>query len=111
MKNKNSHCESAYSSVSARIIDQLEKEGMKKEQIGRAMGLSRSFISLVKNQRRSLTMDRLKRLEKSLNRPLPLLLLQAMKEKSVTKELMPQYKQMRRILKKGAEDRKLSWKL
>jgi transcriptional regulator with XRE-family HTH domain len=111
-QNKKARSTPVDSLLSARIVTFLEEnEGLSKKEIGDAMGLCRSYISLVKNRQRSLTLDRLKRLEEYLRRPLPLLLIQAMETEAVPHELKSQYALLRRILRKGVEERELSWKV
>ena len=90
-------------SLSADIVRQLQQEGMTLKQIGHLVGLSESYVSYVRKGVRSFTVARLRKLEKALNRPLPLLLLQALHEHSVPKGLRPQYEALRQSLAKSAE--------
>ena len=112
MKDMDLHSEYVDSALSANIVGRLQKEGKTLKQIGNMMGgLSHSYISLVKSRRRNLTMAHLKMLEEALNRPLPLLFLQAIEEEYIPKNLRTQYRLLKKILKQGAQERELSWKL
>jgi transcriptional regulator with XRE-family HTH domain len=77
------------------------------KQIGASMGVSESFISLVKKGARSFTIARLTRLEQSLNKPLPLIFLAAIDRESVPKELKPQYELLKEALHKSVQLRKM----
>lgn len=94
-------------SLSSSIIRNLQKqENMTLKQIGQLMNLSESFMSYVRNGTRSLTMARLRMLEKSLKRPLPLLFLEAVDKNSIPKSLQPQYKLLQQALNKSRQLRK-----
>ncbi|HUT46857.1 MAG TPA: helix-turn-helix transcriptional regulator [Sedimentisphaerales bacterium] len=84
-------------SASSAIVVQLHKEGFSQKRIADSMGVSESFISHVKQGRRSLTINRLSKLEESLETPLPLLFLKALDEKSIPKALRSQYKLLRQV--------------
>lgn len=89
----------ADSSLSAAIVKQLQQEGMTLKEIGDMMGgLSHAFISQVKNGKKNFTMARLEKLEIALDRPLPMLLLQAVEKVPRPKELEKSYKNLRKKL-------------
>ena len=61
-------------------------------------GVSESYVSLVKKGSRNFTVDRLQKLEESLNLPLPLLLLESIDITKVPSELQAKYNELRQIL-------------
>src|SRR4051794_22505037 len=63
------------SSLSARVIQFLRRRGHSQARIARMLGVSESFISLVKSKERSLTLDHIERLATSLAIPLGALML------------------------------------
>ena len=85
--------------ISAKIILQLQKNGMTLKQIGSIMGLSESYISYVKQGKRNLTIERLRKLEKDLKKPLPLIFLEATEGNLIPNELKNQYVKIRQVLK------------
>ena len=85
---------------SSAIVTHLLKEGFTLKQIGDLIGLSESFLSYVKKGKRNFTIAHLSGLEKSLKRPLPLLFLETIDEKTIPKELKSQYKALRDVLSK-----------
>ena len=99
--------EHVVTTLSSAIVTYLVKEGLTLKQIGNLIGLSESFISYVKKGTRNFTIAHLGKLEKSLKQPLPLLFLQTIDEKTIPKELKPQYKALRDALTKSAELRKI----
>lgn len=84
--------------VSAAIVEQLQKKGMTLKRIGDLMGLSESTVCRIKNRERSLTIFRLRKLESKLRVPIPVLLLDSIDISSVPKDLKPHYKELRKIL-------------
>lgn len=86
--------------ISAKIIRQLQQDGMTLKQIGELIGRSESFISLVGKGKRSLTINRLLAIEKALGKPLPLMILEASKE-CLSGEMKHQYETLYKILKEA----------
>jgi transcriptional regulator with XRE-family HTH domain len=84
--------------LSSDIVHYLQDEGKTLKEIGILMGLSESYISYVKSGSHKFTETRLKKLEKSLGKPLPLILLQAVNKQKIPKELKPQYEALKKIL-------------
>ena len=111
MSDKETHRNPVDSELPRRIVEVLRGEGKTLKEIGDAMEVSPGFVSLVQSGERSLTMDRLRKLEVSLKRPLPLLFMQAIEDESVPRELKKQYGLLRRILKQAANEDRLSWDL
>ncbi|MDP2910581.1 MAG: hypothetical protein Q8N58_02240 [bacterium] len=79
--------------LSSDIVRFLQKEKrFTLKQIGNLMNLGESFICRVGLQQREFTLKSLLILEKNLNCPLPLLILEARKEESIPSELKLSYK-------------------
>ena len=93
--------------LSQSIVTHLRKKGMTLKQIGDLMGVSESFVSYVKSGDRNFTITRLRKLEKALKQPLPLLFLETVDATSIPKELAPQYEALRKVLHKSAALRKM----
>lgn len=66
--------------------------------IGEKIGLSETFISRVRHGKRNLSLEHLTRIESAYKKPLPVILLEAAKDKNILKELRPFYKFMREML-------------
>ena len=79
----------------------LQSQGMTLRQIADTMGLSESFISRVARKKRSLTIEHLLRLQEAIDKPLPLLLLEATSQDSVPAPLAPLYEKVREVLAAG----------
>ena len=90
-------------SVSADIVEYLQQQGWSLKTIGSMVGVSESFVSRVKQKTRSFTISRLCKLEQKINLPLPLLLLQAIRQESVPKELRSHYQKLQQVLVASAE--------
>ncbi len=80
--------------ISKDIIVLLRSQGMTLKGIGKLIGCTESFISMVGKGQRSLTIDHLAMLEKKLGKPLPILLLESIDPKKVNKQLKPLYSQL-----------------
>ena len=103
MREKRTEIERTISSDIVHFLQ--EKKGLTLKQIGNLMGgLSESFICRVKLQQREFTLKHLLILEKTLNYPLPLLILEARREESIPEELRMQYQVLRVVFLK-------KWKL
>ncbi len=89
--------------LSADLVKHLQSRGMTLRQIADSMGLSESFISRVAHKKRSLTIEHLLRLQEAIDRPLPLLLLEATTPDSVPQQLAPVYEKAREVLAAGLE--------
>jgi transcriptional regulator with XRE-family HTH domain len=87
--------------LSADLVQYLQGQGMTLRQIADAIGLSESFISRVANKQRSLTIEHLLRLQEAIDKPLPLLLLEATSQDSVPGPLVPLYEKAREVLAAG----------
>ncbi len=87
--------------LSADLVKYLQSQGMTLRQIGDTMGLSESFISRVAHKKRSLTIEHLLRLQEAIDKPLPLLLLEATSQDSVPQPLAPLYAKAREVLAAG----------
>jgi transcriptional regulator with XRE-family HTH domain len=72
------------SSTSASLVSYLRGQGKTLRQIGEMVGLSESFISRVAKGDRSFTLDHLSAFERELGEPLPALLLQSMRPRSLS---------------------------
>jgi hypothetical protein len=92
-------------SFSSDVVRYLRRSKTLKE-IGKLIGRGESFISLVGKGERSFTIEHLIALEKSLEKPLPLLILEATQE-SVPEDMKPQYKALKKIIKKSGNMRAL----
>lgn len=90
--------------VSVSIIQYLQKKKqMSLRDIGKLMGLSKSYISRVSNGKKSLTLKRLRKLEEALDCPLPELLLRTLvEEEHVPDGLQSDYADLRKALKISA---------
>jgi transcriptional regulator with XRE-family HTH domain len=87
--------------LSADLVKYLQSQGMTLRQIADTMGLSESFISRVANKKRSLTIEHLLRLQEAIDKPLPLLLLEATSQDSVPQQLVPLYEKAREVFAAG----------
>lgn len=87
-------------SLSAKVVELLQDKKMSLSKIAKLMDLSKSFVSRVAKGERSLTIARLKKLEERLQLPLPLLLLEAVETKSMSKKLKEQYRALRNAVGK-----------
>ena len=87
--------------LSADIVKYLQAQGLTLRRIAEAIGLSESFISRVANKKRSLTIEHLLRLQEAIDKPLPLLLLEATSRDSVPQPLAPLYEKAREVLAGG----------
>lgn len=85
----------------ADLVKHLQSQGMTLRQIADTMGLSESFISRVAHKKRSLTIEHLLRLQEAIDKPLPLLLLEATSQDSVPQPLAPLYEKAREVLAAG----------
>src|SRR2546426_12444667 len=56
--------------LSSRVIEYLRKSGYTQAKIARMLGVSESYISLIKSRERSLTLDHIERLSDMLNMPI-----------------------------------------
>ena len=91
--------------VSADIINYLLKtHKVTMADIVKYTGLSLSAISRIKNGQRSLTLFRLRRLEKELNIPLPILFLEAITSSSMPKDLKAHYRKLKKVLVNSRDD-------
>lgn len=86
----------------SREVVQYLRQRMTLNKIGELIDCTESFVSLVGQGKRNLTINHLIRLEKSLHKPLPLLILEA-SEKSVSKDMRPQYDSLHKILEKAGK--------
>ncbi|MBW8014661.1 MAG: helix-turn-helix transcriptional regulator [Planctomycetes bacterium] len=79
--------------VSRNIVRAIRRgaDKMTYKKIGEMIGCSESYISRVANGERAFTLEHLTLLEKKLNKPLPLLLLEATDIKDVPQEVKPLY--------------------
>ena len=87
--------------LSADLVKYLQSQVMTLRQIADSMGLSESFVSRVANKKRSLTIEHLLRLQEAVDKPLPLLLLEATSQDSVPAPLAPLYEKARKVLAAG----------
>ncbi len=87
--------------LSADLVKYLQAQGMTLRQIAHTMGLSESFISRVAHKKRSLTIEHLWRLQETIDKPLPLLLLEAISQDSVPAPLAPLYEKACEVLAAG----------
>jgi len=87
--------------LSADLVKYLQSQGMTLRQIADTMGLSESFISRVAHKKRSFTIEHLLRLQEAIDKPLPLLLLEATSQDSVPQPLAPLYEKAREVLAAG----------
>ena len=87
--------------LSADLVKYLQSQGMTLRQIADTMGLSESFVSRVAHKKRSLTIEHLLRLQEAIDKPLPLLLLDATSQDSVPAPLAPLYEKAREVLAAG----------
>jgi transcriptional regulator with XRE-family HTH domain len=76
---------------------------MSLSEIGELMDLDKSFVSRVRNGKKNLTIERLKKLERALDFPLPLLLLEAVDQYSIPDGFKPHYEALRKVLIKSAD--------
>ena len=82
------------------IIYLQKKKGKTLRQIGDLMELSEPYIYNVKQGRKRLTLDRLKRLENALGIPIPQILLKSIgiNNKDMSEEIKTQYTKLQQIL-------------
>lgn len=86
--------------VSRNIIRAIRKGANKMtyKKIGEMIGCSESYISRVANGERAFTLEHLTLLEKKLNKPVPLLLLEATNIEDVAPDMKPLYKYMSELM-------------
>ncbi|MBC8146024.1 MAG: helix-turn-helix transcriptional regulator [bacterium] len=87
-----------YRYLSKGVVQMLVKRGLTLTAIAEMAGVTKSFISRVNAGTRSLTLDHLSKLEKTVGEPLPLLLLKSMSLDMVPKELRPLYRQTLKLI-------------
>jgi transcriptional regulator with XRE-family HTH domain len=83
-------------SFSSDIAKCLRDEKRTLKDIGQMIGCSESFMSLVARGKRNFTVDHLIALEKAIDKPLPLLILEASKS-SVPASMKSQYESLKKI--------------
>lgn len=88
-----------YPTVSYDIVRYLQSEGKTLKEIGILMGgLSESFISRVLHKQRSFTLRHLSTLERTLQKPLPLIIAAATRPDSLPKSLRKAYAAFHKIM-------------
>lgn len=87
-----------FENVSSGVVRLLCDRGMNLTEIAELLGVTRSYISRVKNGTRSFTLDHLVTLQRKTGQPLPLLLLQATPASDIPKELKALYRSTEKIL-------------
>jgi transcriptional regulator with XRE-family HTH domain len=75
MRNNRNDRRILSSSLSAKVIDYLVRQGHSQSRIAGMLGVSQSFVSLIRSRERSLTIDHLERLTDELSVPLGAFLL------------------------------------
>jgi transcriptional regulator with XRE-family HTH domain len=75
------------------------------QDIAAHLGVTKSFVSLVKNQKRGLTIDHLRRIELAIGYPLPLLLIESTDVKKLPANLRTMYASTRRLLQQSTSAR------
>lgn len=90
-------------SLSALLIEYLRGQGMTMREIGELIGVSESYISRVASGENNLTIDHLVSLERTLRRPLPLLLLEACRGQNVPAALKSHYERLVAVLSESGE--------
>lgn len=90
--------------ISSEIVKYLRKRRRLNE-ISTMAGLSESFLSHIGKGERTFKLEHLLRLEKALGEPLPLLLLEATDEDSLTEEMRELYRSLRDLLKGSSHPR------
>lgn len=94
--------------LSTEIVKYLSDEmGWSQTRIGREIGTGRSFISRVAGGSRSLTLLHLIRLEKAVQKPLPLLLVQAVDQDRLDERMGRLYSALRDCLEASEQLRAL----
>ena len=94
--------------ISADIVTYLRRhKGLSLAEIGELMGVDKTFVSKVLHGEHSLTLKRLRQLEKAIRMPLPLLLLEAVKSYSIPKELNAEYEALKSVLQLSIDELKL----
>lgn len=78
---------SFYPTVSSNVVNYLCDQGMTQREIARLMNVSASFISRVRNGKRSLTLQHLESLEGILGKPVSIILMEATPAESTPKDL------------------------
>ena len=79
------------------IIEFLhDKVGQTYKQIGKKIGLSESMISRVANGKRALSLERFIKISEAYKIPIPVLLVVAVKEEHIPKQLRPGYEEVRK---------------
>jgi predicted XRE-type DNA-binding protein len=81
---KTTRGKAAQTSLSANIIQMLKSRNLSYVQIGELLGVHKSFISQVANNKKNFTIDHLVKLEEKLGEPLPVLLLKAVRKESLS---------------------------
>ena len=89
----------ASTSLSAKVIDYLRKQGYSQASIARMLHVSEGYISLVKQRERSLTLDHLELLSMSLSVPLGAMLLAVTKPAKMTKRNREMYESTARVIR------------
>ncbi len=84
-------------SFSSDIVNYLIERDYSLTDIARLLNVSKSFLSRVKSRERSFTVDHLLILERTLKRPLPLLLLEAIPREEIPDDLVELYEATRTV--------------
>jgi transcriptional regulator with XRE-family HTH domain len=91
-------------SLSGDIVDYLQKQKRKSlREIAEMMGVSKSYLSRVKNRKKGLTLKRLVKLEKELDLPLPLLFLEVTRTQPIPQKIKREYEELRTIWQQSVE--------
>jgi len=94
-------------SLSADLVEYFRKQGMTLSEIADKIGVSESFMSRVARKKRCFTIEQLLAFEKTIGQPLPLLLLAAIPQESVSEELADLYQAASDVLSSALELRPL----
>ncbi len=84
--------------MSSRLVRHLLANGHTAQGLAEALGLGKSFISLVKSGERSLRLEHLQQIERLTGTPLPLLLLQVHDKGAVPEPLRKSYRLLNEFL-------------
>jgi transcriptional regulator with XRE-family HTH domain len=87
--------------LSSKVLSYLIKEGYRQQEVARILAVSEGFISLVKSQQRSFTLDHLERLAEAQNMQLGEFFIEVTRPKKANSEAARFFSATERLLRKA----------
>src|SRR5258706_7341112 len=95
-----SHRRLPSSLLSSKVLSYLNHQGYRQREVARIVGVTEGFISLVKSQQRSLTLDHLEALAEAHKTPLGEFLIEVTRPKKITPKSAQFFASTERIMRK-----------